>query len=321
MTTWAAVGFIVVGLGLLALGGDWLVRGATSVARLAGLTPAVIGLTIVAMGTSLPELVVSVIASIQNKPDLSVGNVVGSNIFNITAILGVTAILAPLAIRGNVVKIEAPVMLAAAAATILIGWDGLIGRGEAAAFIVAMVAFVVFSVRLARTEVSAEEQRELTEEVEGRELPRRVREIGIAAAATLGGIGLLVVGGKWLVDGASRLAELAGWSERVIGLTIVAAGTSAPEVATSIAAALKKQSDIAVANLIGSNIFNCLGILGLAGAVLPLQVSPAMVASDMWWMMGTSILVFGLLALRRVLGRAEGTILVAVYAVYLWRLL
>lgn len=321
MTLPWAVAFVLGGLAILALGGDLLVRGATTVARFAGLTPAVIGLTVVALGTSLPELVVSVIASIDKQPDLAVGNVVGSNIFNITFIAGLSAMVATLPIRGNVVRLEWPVMFLATMATIVAARDGVIDRFEAAVGLVSLIAFVGYSVYLARREVSAIEQAALVQEVGRLEIRSRGVELALAIGAVIGGIGLLVAGGKALVDGAVRLAQLGGMSERVIGLTIVAAGTSAPEVATSVMAAIRKESDIAVANLIGSNIFNLLGILGVSGVVLPLVVSPGMLASDVWWMAGTALLLFLLMMSRRALSRLEGTVLLAAYGIYLYRLL
>jgi cation:H+ antiporter len=316
-----AVGLVVLGLALLTVGGDFLVRGATSIAKVAGLTPAVIGLTIVAMGTSLPELVVSVIASLEHQPDLSVGNVVGSNIFNISFIMGAAALMAPLPIRGNVVKLEWPVMCLATVVTIVFARDGVIDRLEAGTFLLSMIAFTAYSIRIARTEATAAEQAHLTGAAERRAIKRTGGEVVLAIAATVAGIGLLVAGGKVLVDGAVRLAQLAGWSERVIGLTIVAAGTSMPELATSVVAALRKESDIAIANLIGSNIFNLLGILGIAGLLLPLEVSPGMLASDVWWMLGTALLLFGLMVFRKALSRLDGVILIAAYGTYLWLLL
>ncbi len=321
MSTLAASGLVLVGLILLAGGGDLLVRGATSIARMAGLTPAVIGLTVVALGTSLPELVVSVIASIDEQPDLAVGNVVGSNLFNITFILGLAALIARLPIRGSVVKLEWPVMFLASVVCVGFSRDGTLDRIEAGVFLVSLVVFLAYSVYLARREVTAGEQVDLTAEVQRLTLRNQGRELGLAMAATVGGVAILVLGGKLLVDGAVRLAQVAGLSERVIGLTIVAAGTSAPEVATSLVAAIKKQSDIAVANLIGSNIFNILGILGTAGLIYPLRVTSGMLNHDMVWMVGTALLLFVLMWFRKTLSRIDGLILLGAYAAYLVGLL
>jgi cation:H+ antiporter len=316
-----ALGLVALGLVVLAFGGDLLVRGAVAIAQLAGLTPAVIGLTVVAMGTSLPELVVSVIASLGGQPDLSIGNVVGSNICNLTLILGLTALIRPLPVRGTVVKVEWPIMLGASLVVLTWSRDNRIDRVEALVMLVLLVLVVANAIRLARTEVSGVDREQLAEEV--RELaPRRPTAAAVLATTlTLAGIGLLVLGGKWLVEGAVRLAQIAGMSERVIGLTIVAVGTSAPEIATSIVAAVKGRSDIAIANLIGSNIFNLLGILGVAGMIAPLTVSAAMLRSDMWWMIATALLLFLLMRAKLAISRVDGAILLATYAAYLVLLL
>lgn len=317
-----AVGFVVLGLALLTGGGEALVRGATAIARLAGLTPAVIGLTVVAMGTSLPELVVSVIAAIRDQPDIAVGNIVGSNIFNIAVVLGVTALILPLPVRSSVVRMEWPVMFVVTLLAIVVSRDGLLDRVEAFFFLVAFVVFTAWVVRLARREVTSRERAELADSVEQRTLhPRRGRELIVAGAAVVLGVVLLVAGGHALVDGASDLARLAGMSERVIGLTVVAAGTSAPELATSLVAAWRRQPDIAVANVIGSNIFNILGILGLTALVQPTPVSAAMLGSDMWWMLGTALVLFPLMRSNLRIGRIEGGILVLIYVVYVAGLL
>ena len=317
----AAIGLVVLGLLVLAGGGEVLVRGAVGVARVAGLTPAVIGLTVVAFGTSLPELVVSVIASLSHQPDLSVGNVVGSNIINITFIVGLAALARPLAITGNVVRIEWPIMFLASVVLVVWSRDYEISRIEAALLLLLLVLVVANAIRLARRDVALAEAEQLGSEVAAL-APRGVlAETAVAAVMTLLGIGLLVAGGKWLVDGSVRLAQLAGMSERIIGLTIVAGGTSAPEIATSVVAALRGRSDIAIANLIGSNIFNVLGIVGVAGSITPLAVSPAMLGSDMWWMLGAEALLFVVMWLRKKISRVDGAILLGAYLTYLGFLL
>jgi cation:H+ antiporter len=316
-----SLALIIIGLLLLAGGGEALVRGAVAIARHAGLTPAVIGLTVVAMGTSLPELVVSVLASLRDQPDIAVGNVLGSNIANVALILGVSALVANLPIRGNVVRLEWPLMFLASAAFLVVARDGVLDRLEAGLFVVALVAFVAYSVWLARGEVTEQEREAFAAEIAGRSIHAVRREIALSLGAVLLGLGLLVAGGRMLVDGAVTLARLAGLSERVIGLTIVAVGTSAPELATSLIAAFRRQTDLAVANIIGSNVFNLLGILGTAGLILPLQVSAGMLASDVWWMLGTSALLLPLMYFGRRLSRLDGALLLTAYGAYLWLLL
>ncbi|MEZ4586762.1 MAG: calcium/sodium antiporter [Gemmatimonadales bacterium] len=312
-----ALGLVLLGLTLLAVGGEALVRGSVALARLAGLTPAVIGLTVVALGTSLPELVVSVIASLGGQPDLSVGNVVGSNIINISFILGLAALLIPLPITGNAVKVEWPVMFLAMLVFAVWSRDNEITRVEAGLMLVLLVLVTANAIRLARAEVGASEATQLDQEVEELALRGPGSPSTLAVVYTVVGIGLLLLGGKYLVDGAVRLAEIAGMSERIIGLTIVAGGTSAPEIATTVVAALRKRSDIAIANLLGSNIMNTLGIVGVAGAIHPLRVSPAMLASDLWWMLAGALILFVLLWFRKSLSRIDGAVLVGFYAVYL----
>jgi cation:H+ antiporter len=321
MTIGISLLLVTLGLGLLAGGGEALVRGAVSIAKEVGLTPAVIGLTVVALGTSLPELVVSVIASLRGQPDIAVGNVVGSNIFNLALTAGLCALLVTLPIHGNVVKLEWPVMFVASAVFMLVARDGVIDRLEAGTFLAALIAFTGYSVWIARQEVQAAELDEFRDEVAVRGIRRGGPELLKAVAAVAIGLVLLVVGGRLLVDGSVRLAELAGISERVIGLTIVAAGTSAPEVATALVAAYRRQTDVAVANLIGSNIFNILGIVGVSGTILPLQVSPTILGTDMWWMLGTAGILFPMMWFGRSLTRRDGLVLLAGYGVYLFYLL
>lgn len=318
--SWAVL-LILAGLGALAVGGELLVRGATTLARLAGLTPAVIGLTVVAMGTSLPELVVSLLAAQEGASAIAIGNVVGSNLFNLVGILAITAIVVPLPVRGSVVKIEWPFMFAASWIGVMFMRDLMIDRLEGLTFLAALFLFTWYAIRLAREEMQADEAAQFEAMAEGRELPRRWREVGIAIGLLAVGIVLLVVGGNWLVDGAVSIARVLGMSERLIGLTIVAAGTSAPELAASLVAARRGQTDVAVGNLIGSNIFNILAILGTTAVIAPIPVPPEALETDVWWMLGTSFVLFPLMRRRMRLGRGEGVILLLAYATYLTLLL
>jgi cation:H+ antiporter len=316
-----AVLLLTTGFALLALGGDTLVRGATTLAKFAGVTPAVIGLTVVAMGTSAPELAVSLLAAGRGQPDLAVGNVIGSNIFNIAGILALTAIATPLPVRGSVVRLEWPVMFVVTVFALLLMRDGEFSRIEGLGFTIALVAFVAYTVRLARAEVRGAEARAFEHQAETRSVPQPWREMGVAVAFVIGGIAMLAGGGQLLVSGAVTLARFFGMTERVIGLTIVSAGTSMPELAASIAAARRGETDVAVANVIGSNIFNLLGILALTAICTPIPINHALVASDGWWMLGTSFLVFPLLRSGLRLTRLEGMLLFASYLVYVALLL
>lgn len=322
MDTLVPLGMMLLGLGLLAGGGEALVRAATTIAEIAGVSPAVIGLTVVAIGTSLPELVVSLLAAVRGEPDLAVANVVGSNIFNIAATLGLTALIIPLPVHGSAVRLEWPVMFAASLLCLLVARGGTIDRVEGGVLLVALVLFIFYTVRLARRDIGAAEARQIAEQVEARDIDRPGRtgappRMLVTLAILAVGIGALVGGGRLLVDGAVALARIAGLSERVIGLTIVAGGTGAPELATSLVAAFRKRTDVAVANMIGSNIFNILGILGVTAVIAPVHVTPALVRSDMWWMIGTSLVLLPLMRSEARLSRGEGGLLFGAYVAYL----
>jgi len=312
-----AILLTVGGLVILAVGGDVLIRGAVSLAKLAGLITAVIGLTVVALGTSLPELVVSLLAAVQGQPDISVGNVLGSNIFNVVVILGCAAVVNPIPVHGNAVKIDWPVVVVVSVLALLVMRDGVVDRVEGGAFVVMLAAFIAFSVWFARREVKAEEARGIVEHVEEGTTATGKRGVLTSLALVITGCAALVLGGRLLVDGAVQLARIAGITERVIGLTIVAAGTSAPELAASIAAARRKHADIAVANLLGSNIFNILGILGTTAVVMPIPVNPAILRTDIWWVLGAALGIFPLMRVGRDITRIDGAILLTAYAVYL----
>lgn len=321
MTVLIALGLVLGGLALLGIGGDVLVRGAVALARVAGLTTAVIGLTVVALGTSMPELVVSVIASFRGQPDITVGNVVGSNLFNTLVILGVVALIRPVPVHGGAVRVDWPVMVVVTALSFLVFRDGVVDRAEGAVFLVGLTCFIALSVWLARREVTRADAQAIVGRVEG-PVPRDGwKAVTRSSALVITGLAALVLGGRLLVDGSVQLARLAGVSERVIGLTIVAAGTSAPELAASAAAARKGHAEIAVANLLGSNIFNLLGILGVTAVVIPIPVSPAILRSDAWWLLGAALVLFPLMRIGRKINRIEGGFLVTAYAVYLAQLL
>lgn len=306
---------ILAGLAALIAGGEALVRGASGIALLARVTPAVIGLTIVAAGTSTPELVVSVQASIEGSAGIAVGNIVGSNIFNIAAILGLTAVISPLRIKGNAVRLEWPVMMLTALQFLMLARDGRIDRLEGAVLLGALVAFTAYAVWIAREHAAAEEVG--TAEPATASLGRTgITAAAYNIAAVLFGIALLAVGATALVRGAVGAASALGVSDTIIGLTIVAAGTSTPELVTSVVAAWRGRDDIAVGNVVGSNIFNILGIGGVAALVHPLAVAPEIIVRDNWWMVGASALLFPLMKSGMRINRVEGAGLFAVYLVY-----
>lgn len=312
-----AIAAVAAGLLLLTVGGESLVRGATRLARLAGLSTTLIGLTVVAMGTSLPELVVSLIAAARGTPDIAVGNVIGSNIANIGLILGLTALVFSLPVHGSAVRLEWPFMFAASWIAMLLARDGVFDRLEGGFFVVALGLFTIFMVYESRVGVGAEESGEIAGSLERRTLRASDQPWVRATAACLLGAGLLFLGGRFLVDGAVAIARYAGITERVIGLTLVAVGTSLPELATSVIAAYRGHTEVAVANVIGSNIYNILGILGVTALITPIPVQAAVIQVDLWWMLGVSFLLLPILWFRSNLSRIEGGILLLVYAIYI----
>ena len=278
--------WLLAGLCVLVLGAHWLVKGASSLALAVGLSPLVIGLTVVAFGTSAPELAVSLKAGLGGHADLAVGNVVGSNVFNTLFILGAAALASPLAVSSRLVRLDVPIMIGASGLAWVFGMNGLVGRGESLFLLACMAAYTALQVRLGRKEAAASAREDATGRP-GRKRKDLWRTILLVAL----GLGGLVLGSRWLVDGATGLARAMGVSELVIGLTIVAAGTSMPELATSVVAGLRGERDIAVGNVVGSNIFNLLGILGVAGAVSPggLAVAGQVAGFDMPVMAGAAV--------------------------------
>jgi len=308
---------VLAGLVLLVGGAESLVRGASGIALLARVPPAVVGLTIVAAGTSMPELVVSVQAALEGSPGLSMGNVVGSNIFNIGFILGLTALLRPLRILGNTVRFEWPVMMLAAVLLHLLVRDSVVDRWEGGFLLMSMVAFTAYAVWLGRKGVAAVEQTEFAQLTTASFGRSGKAATGLNVAAVAAGVGLLGAGSTALVRGAVGVASSLGVSDTVIGLTIVAAGTSMPELVTSLVAARRGQDDIAVGNVVGSNIFNVLGIIGIVGLIRPLPVPREIIAWDDWWMLGASALLFPLMRTDMTIKRFEGALLLAGFATYM----
>jgi cation:H+ antiporter len=315
-------GLVVFGLVVLVLGGEALLRGAVGLATLSRLTPAVIGLTVVAAGTSVPELSVSLIARLQGSDDISVANVVGSNIFNVAVILGLCALVRPLVIRGNTIKLEYPVLVLVTLMCVAVCQDGSLNWVDGVLFLAVYAGFTAYLVGLVRKQVTAVEAQEFTGEVKelagapGRppdQPPRWWACLGLVAA----GVALLAAGAYCTVTGAVEIARLLGVSERVIGLTIVAAGTGLPEVVTSLVSSFRGRDDIAIGNVIGSNLFNVLAILGLGAVISPVGVDPLIVASDNWWMLGMTVLLFPLMAVGMRVGRLKGAVLLAAYGAYL----
>jgi cation:H+ antiporter len=301
------------GLGLLVLGAEWLVRGASRLAAAAGVSPLVIGLTVVAFGTSAPEMAVSVKSAWDGKAEMAVGNVVGSNIFNVLFILGASALITPLLVAQDLVRRDVPLMIGASVAVLLMSLDGAIGRIDGVLLLLGVVAYTFWLIRASRREKA-----EVAAEYEAEFAPKRATPTWHSVGYLLAGLAMLVLGSQWLVDGAVKFAQWLGVSEVVVGLTIVAAGTSLPEVATSILAAMRGERDIAVGNVVGSNLFNLMCVLGLAGTVAPggLPVAPAMVGFDLPVMIAVAIACLPIFARGWIIPRWEGALFLAYYAAY-----
>lgn len=301
------------GLLLLYVGGEALVRGASSLALRMQVSPLVIGLTVVAFGTSAPELAVSLEASLDGASDIALGNVVGSNIANTALILGATAFIRATRVEARILRIDAPLVIMASLMLVAMLADGTLSRPEGLVLLVGLGAWIGFTALEARRE-SLEVRQEFAAGIP------HSSGLAIATFFVLGGVGALVVGGRLLIDAAVATASAAGVSQAVIGLTVVAVGTSLPEFAASVVAALRGRGDIAVGNVIGSNLFNVLGILGISALIVPLD------RGEIDWItlgvfVGVSVLIVPLLLTRRRLSRGEGLVLLLVYLAYLAYLL
>jgi cation:H+ antiporter len=299
-----------VGLALLLAGGELVVRGATGLAFRLGISPLAVGLTVVAFGTSAPELVVSLDAAISGANDVSLGNIVGSNICNIALILGVSALLKPVAVHARLIQLDVPLMVLVSFALLAMLLDGSVGRVEGAVLLLGFVAYVAFTYLQSRKETA-----EIQETIAG---IAPVSSTGVAMSAVLltAGLAALLGGGHLLVGAAVDLAVGLGLSEAIVGLTIVAIGTSLPELVTSIVASIRGQGDIAAGNVVGSCIFNILGILGITATVNPLA------QGDVGWvdlltMTGLAVVSLPFLFTRLRLSRWEGAALLGVYVAYI----
>ena len=314
--TAVTLGLLVVGLALLAIGAEALVRGASRIAAAAGISPMAVGLTVVAYGTSTPELTVSLLAALEGRPEIAVGNVVGSNTFNVLFILGISAAIAPLAVKAEMLRREVPIMIGVSLALWGLARDGRIGAVEGAVLVGAVVAYTVAALRWGRRE-RADVVAEYAAAEPGR--PRGKAQWVWALAQVLIGLGALVLGGRWLVDAAVAIARAAGVSETVVGLTIVAVGTSLPEVVTSIVATLRGERDIAVGNVVGSNIYNILAIVGvssLAAGGGGLPITPGILSFDIPVMVATAVATLPVIFTGRRIARWEGFLFLGYFAAY-----
>ncbi len=310
----------VIGFALLYYGAEWLVKGSSNLARSLGVTPIVIGLTVVAFGTSAPELVVSVVSSIKGNSMIAVGNVVGSNICNIALVLGASAIFQPICCNPSAVRRDIPIMLAISVYLLILSWNDVLGRFEGATLFAGMILYTLMNyywTRESATVANPSEAAAAKEVADIAVVESRARQLLLIIVGIVG----VVVGAEAVVDSAVKIMTVLGVSEKFIGLTIVAFGTSLPELATSVVAAIRKEMDISIGNLVGSNVFNILSVLGAAALVRPIQIPGGFIASGLWIdylvMLATSAMPWLMMCRTMTVSRINGAMLLASYAAYL----
>lgn len=304
-----SVTLLVLSLFALYIGAGWLVKGSTEIALKANVSNLVIGLTIVAFGTSAPELVVSINASLTGQGDIAIGNIVGSNIFNIAVILGISAIIHPLQAKRQLTRIDIPLLILATIVLTVLFWNGTLNRLEGCIFLIGIILYTAFSLYYSRKH--EEKVEKSIGELEKQPEPwyKDILYLG-------GGLAILIFASHLLVNNAVSIAQELGVSEAVIGLTIVAAGTSLPELATSLVAALKKNPDIAIGNIVGSNLFNILAIAGTSSVIHPI-VAKNVNYIDLLVMLGLTLLLLPVVKSGQKISRAEGWVLIVIYLCYL----
>lgn len=307
--------YVLIGIGMLTLGGEALIRGALSAASRFGVSPLLSGLVIVGFGTSMPEMVVSVEAALGGQPDIAIGNVVGSNIANILLILGLCSVISPLAVTAVALRRDAVMVVAASVLFIVLAETDSLSHLGAALLLLSLSAYLAWAYWSERCG-TAQAPSAVVHMAEAEEVSLVPNSAGWSALAIVIGLVFLIAGSKVLIQGAVGLAQGFGVSEAVIGLTLVAVGTSLPELTISVIAALRRHADVAIGNVLGSNIFNLLGILGVSALLQPLEVRGRIMEFDQWVMLGVAVLLFAFLYTGRRLNRIEGGILLAGYAAY-----
>lgn len=305
---------LVIGLVVLVSGGEFLVRGASSIALRVQISPLVIGLTIVAFGTSAPELFISVQSAMQGSPDLAMGNVVGSNICNLALVLGVTAIIFPVPVQKDSIRIDWPMTMGSSVLLYLLVQDLMLSYLEGVIFVLILTAYSTFVIVKSRRKNKA--GKDILEEADLPAEPSKSvwKDVAFIVLGTLA----LAFGSEWFVDGAKALAINFGVSERVIGITVLALGTSLPELVTATVAAFRKATDIAVGNLMGSNIFNILSILGITSIIQPIEVSSVIVGEDMLWMLAITLIILPMMLIKKKITRVEGLLILIFYVYYIY---
>lgn len=311
---WFDIFLIVIGLAALVVGGDLLVKGAVGIAVKARLSKLVIGMTVVSFGTSAPELIVSLQAAFDNVPEIAIGNVIGSNIANLALVLGITVLIFPMPVGLNTKKFDWPMLMLASILFYLFALNFEIERWEGILMFAILIGFVVFLIINSR-----KKNVRMDEEVSENIPTGKVNIWKYLGFLALGLVGLFF-GSQWLVGGASDLALGLGVSKHVIGITIVAFGTSVPELVTSVVAAYRKETDISVGNLIGSNVFNILAVIGLTSAIKPIPIESYVVSWDMLWMLAISFILLPMMFIGTRIGRVSGVVLLGAYITYIYLL-
>lgn len=313
-----AVFLVIAGLTLLTLGGEVLLKGALALAVRLNISPAVIGLTVVAFATSVPELAVALVATSEGKVDIAIGNVVGSNIFNLSIIVGLGAVFGQLLIKGNTIKFEYPFLLFVSILYLIFASDTIISPTESSVLLLCYLLFIAYMINIVRAEMSKSEIVELGQDVadQAQPLDPPLKSSWLEIFLIVSGGALLAIGADLTVGGAVKIAAALGITDRVVGLTVVAIGTSLPEIVATLVSLKKGRSDVALGNALGSNLFNICGIVGISGLVAPLTVADNIIYSDHWWMIGITILIFPLMHTGLKITRLEGLLLLATYFTY-----
>ena len=308
---------LIIGLVTLVFGGDFLVKGAVGIARRFNISTLVIGMTVVSFGTSAPELIVSVKAALDGNPEIAIGNVIGSNIANIALVLAVTIMIFPIAVDRNSKLIDWPMMMLSTGLFYFFAFNNKIEFFEGGIMFIILVIFIVFLIYNSRKKQKAKQCDLENEDIQSIKKTRFSISMGYLAL----GLVALYFGAEWLLDGAVGLAENIGMEKRVIGITIVAFGTSVPELVTSAVAAYRKQTDISIGNLVGSNIFNIMAVIGVTSLVKEIEVKEMALEFDMIWMIGIAVVLFPLMLIGKKMGRGKGVLLIAAYGTYITLLL
>jgi cation:H+ antiporter len=305
---------LIIGLIVLIVGGDYLVKGSSSIALRLRLSPLVVGLTIVAFGTSSPELLISVQSALKGSPDIAMGNVVGSNICNLALVLGLTAVINPVRVLSNSIKVDWPMTMGSAILLFLVVREGTLGAIEGIIFLAGLGIYLVFTITKSRMDVKSERLKMEEDQIPDAPKKQMWKDIFFIALGCLA----LYYGSEWFVSSTIDLAISIGVEERVVGLTVVAFGTSLPEMVTAAVASYKGESDLALGNLMGSNIFNILAILGITAIIKPIYVNEVILNNDIIWMLMITLMILPLMIVRREVGRGDGLVLLVVYVIYVY---